>query len=75
MSEETLKIIALVLFGLLYVGVIGFPKYKMWVALAVAAAYIVLGIVRCRAQLEKAGRPCFRKIRGIFPAQGRKPAD
>ena len=45
MSEETLKIIALVLFGLLYVGVIGFPKYKMWVALAVAAAYIVLGIL------------------------------
>ncbi len=45
MSEETLKILALVLFGLMYVGVIGFPKYKMWVAMAVALIYIVLGVL------------------------------
>ena len=45
MSETALKTIALILFGLMYVGVIGFPKYKMWVAMAVAAIYIVIGVL------------------------------
>lgn len=45
MSYATLKIVALVLFGLMYVGVIGFPKVKPWIALAVAAAYVVLGVL------------------------------
>ena len=45
MSQESLKIIALVLFALMYVGIIGFPRFKMWVALAVAAAFVVLGVL------------------------------
>lgn len=45
MSDATLKIVALILFGLMYVGVIGFPKIKPWIALAVAAAYVVLGVL------------------------------
>ncbi len=45
MSEATLKIVTLVLFGLMYVGVICFPKIKTWVALAVAAAYVILGVL------------------------------
>ena len=45
MSEATLKIVALILFGLMYVGIIGFPKYKMWVALGVAAVYVILGVL------------------------------
>ena len=40
-----MKITALVLFGLMYVGIICFPKVKTWVALAVAAAYVALGIL------------------------------
>ena len=43
--DTSLKTVALILFGLMYVGVIGFPKYKPWIALAVAAAYVVLGIL------------------------------
>ena len=45
MSQESLKIVALVLFALMYVGIIGFSKYKMWVALAVAAAFVILGVL------------------------------
>ncbi|MBO5544099.1 MAG: arsenic transporter [Oscillospiraceae bacterium] len=45
MSEASLKITALVLFALMYVGVIGFPKYKTWIALAVAAVYVCLGVL------------------------------
>ena len=45
MSEETLKIIALVLFGLMYVGIICFSKAKMYVALAVAVVYVALGVL------------------------------
>jgi len=45
MSDATLKIVALILFGLMYVGVIGLPKIKPWIALAVAAAYVVLGVL------------------------------
>lgn len=45
MSEGTLKIIALVLFALMYVGIIGFPKIKMYVALGVAALFMILGIL------------------------------
>ena len=45
MSQAALKIVALVLFGLMYVGVIGFPKIKTWVALAVAVAFVALGIL------------------------------
>ena len=45
MNESTLKIVALVLFALMYVGIIGFPKYKMWVAMATAILFIILGIL------------------------------
>ncbi len=45
MSEAVLKIVALALFGLMYVGIICFPKVKMWVALAVAALYVILGVL------------------------------
>lgn len=45
MSEAVLKIVALALFGLMYVGIICFPKVKMWVALAVAAFYVILGVL------------------------------
>ena len=45
MSQETLKIVALVLFALMYVGIIGFSKYKMWVAMATAVIFVVLGVL------------------------------
>ena len=45
MNESTLKIVALVLFALMYVGIIGFPKYKMWVAMGTAILFILLGIL------------------------------
>lgn len=45
MSESTMKLVALVLFALMYVGIIGFPKFKMWVALAVAVAFVAIGIL------------------------------
>ena len=45
MSEGTLKIVALALFALMYVGIIGFPKWKTWYALGVAAVYVILGIL------------------------------
>ena len=45
MSEAQLKIIALILFAVMYVGIIGFPKVKTWIALAVAAIYVVLGVL------------------------------
>lgn len=48
MSEEALKTVALVMFGLMYVGIIGFPKYKTWIAAAVAVVYIALGILPFR---------------------------
>ena len=43
MSEGTLKIVALALFALMYVGIIGFPKWKTWYALGVAAVYVIDG--------------------------------
>ena len=45
MSGSTMKLVALVLFALMYVGIIGFPKFKMWVALAVAVAFVAIGIL------------------------------
>ncbi len=45
MTEATLKTAALVLFGLMYVGIICFPKVKTWVALAVAAVYVIIGVL------------------------------
>ena len=45
MSEASLKIVALVLFGLMYVGIIGFSKFKTWVALAVAVLFVILGVL------------------------------
>ena len=45
MSEATLKTVALALFGLMYVGVIALPRFKTWIALAVAAAYVLLGVL------------------------------
>ncbi len=45
MSESTLKIVALVLFGLMYVGIIGFSRFKTWVALAVAVIFVILGVL------------------------------
>lgn len=45
MAEASLKIIALVLFGLMYVGIICFPKVKTWVALTVAVVYVILGVL------------------------------
>lgn len=45
MSEATIKTVALILFGLMYAGVIGFPKYKAWVASAVAVIFILLGVL------------------------------
>lgn len=45
MSQETLKLVALVLFALMYVGIIGFSKYKMWVAMVTAITFVALGIL------------------------------
>ncbi len=45
MSHETLKLVALVLFALMYVGIIGFSKYKMWVAMVTAITFVALGIL------------------------------
>lgn len=45
MTDETLKIAALVLFGLMYIGIICFSKIKMWVASAVAVLYVILGVL------------------------------
>ena len=45
MPQHTLKILALVLFGLMYVGIIGLPKWKKYFALGVAAVFIALGIL------------------------------
>lgn len=45
MTDETLKIAALVLFGLMYIGIICFLKIKMWVALAVAVLYVIIGVL------------------------------
>lgn len=48
MSQETLKLIALILFAGMYVGIIGLSKYKMYFALGVAAVYLILGILPVR---------------------------
>ena len=48
MSQETLKIIALVLFALMYVGIIALSKFKMYFALGVAALFLILGILPIR---------------------------
>ena len=45
MPETSLKIGALALFGLMYGGIICFPKQKTWIALATAAAFVILGIL------------------------------
>ncbi|MBQ6973402.1 MAG: arsenic transporter [Oscillospiraceae bacterium] len=45
MSEASLKIVALILFGLMYLVIICAPKLKTWTALAVAALYVILGIL------------------------------
>lgn len=45
MPETSLKIGALALFGLMYGGIICFPKQKTWIALATAAAFVFLGIL------------------------------
>lgn len=51
MSASMLKLIALVLFVLMYVGIIGKPKWKMYFALGVAAVYLALGILPIRQLL------------------------
>lgn len=48
MSQETLKLIALILFAGMYVGIIGLSKFKMYFALGVAAVYLILGILPVR---------------------------
>ncbi|MBO7423499.1 MAG: arsenic transporter, partial [Oscillospiraceae bacterium] len=45
MPETSLNIGALALFGLMYGGIICFPKQKTWIALATAAAFVFLGIL------------------------------
>lgn len=45
MSDESLKFLSLVIFGLMYAGIIFLPKRKTWVALAAAAAYVILGVL------------------------------
>lgn len=45
MPEVSRKIVALVLFALMYVGIIGFPKYKTWIAVMVAVSYCIFGIL------------------------------
>ncbi len=45
MSEGTMKTVALILFALMYVGIIGLPKFKMYIALGIAALYVILGIL------------------------------
>lgn len=45
MPETSLKIGALALFGLMYGGIICFPKQKTWIALVTAAAFVILGIL------------------------------
>ena len=45
MPESTLKIIALIIFALMYVGIIGLPKLKQYFSLGVAVIFIILGIL------------------------------
>lgn len=45
MNPSTLKLIALALFVLMYVGIIALPKIKMYLALGVAAVFVILGIL------------------------------
>ena len=45
MNPDTLKLIALVLFVLMYVGIIALPRFKMYIALGTAAIYVLLGIL------------------------------
>ncbi|HBZ90040.1 MAG TPA: arsenic transporter [Lachnospiraceae bacterium] len=40
-----MKILAIILFVLMYVGLIVFPKKKAFIALSVAAAYVIIGIL------------------------------
>ncbi len=42
---ESMKILAIILFVLMYVGLIVFPKKKAFIALSVAAAYVIIGIL------------------------------
>ena len=45
MNPDTLKPIALVLFVLMYIGIIALPRFKMYIALGTAAIYVLLGIL------------------------------
>lgn len=45
MSETTLKTVALILFALMYVGIIFLSKWKMYLSLATAVIFVVLGIL------------------------------
>ena len=42
---ESMKILAIILFVLMYVGLIVFPKKKAFIALSVAATYVIIGIL------------------------------
>ena len=42
---ESMKILAIILFVLMYVGLIVFPKKKAFIALSVAAVYVIIGIL------------------------------
>ncbi len=49
---ESMKILAIILFVLMYVGLIVFPKKKAFIALSVAAAYVIIGILPYDRVLE-----------------------
>ncbi|MBO5985764.1 MAG: arsenic transporter, partial [Lachnospiraceae bacterium] len=66
MSESTLKITALTLFGLMYIGIICFPKVKTWVALVVAAVYVILGVLPIGQILEAINWNALMMIAGTM---------
>jgi Na+/H+ antiporter NhaD/arsenite permease-like protein len=49
---ESMKILAIILFVLMYVGLIVFPKKKAFIALSVAATYVIIGILPYDRVLE-----------------------